>query len=73
MGARSQRTVQYGTDAAFALSDHADFEGLLAYVKRTGAKKILTMHGFATHFAACLRESRLRRKTARNAKQLELF
>src|SRR3989344_721244 len=35
----------------FPLSDHADFEQLVHYVKESGAKKVFTMHGFAREFA----------------------
>jgi Cft2 family RNA processing exonuclease len=45
-----------GTDAAFPLSDHADYDELLQYVYLTGAQTIYTMHGFAAEFAADLRE-----------------
>lgn len=47
---------RFGTDAAFPLSDHADYEELIQYVYLTGAKTIYTMHGFAGEFAADLRE-----------------
>jgi DNA ligase 1 len=46
---------RYRCDAAFPLSDHADFPELLAYVEKTGASKVLTLHGFAREFAATLR------------------
>lgn len=44
------------TDAAFALSDHADYPELLEYVRLTGARKIYTQHGFDKLFAADLRK-----------------
>ncbi|MBM3459315.1 MAG: MBL fold metallo-hydrolase [Armatimonadetes bacterium] len=43
------------TDAAFPLSDHADYPELLEYVERTGARRIHTIHGFSERFAADLR------------------
>lgn len=46
---------RFGTDAAFPLSDHADYDDLLEYVRRTGAKVVHTMHGFAEEFARDLR------------------
>lgn len=46
---------RFGTDAAFPLSDHADYDDLLEYVSRTGAKAVHTMHGFAEEFARDLR------------------
>jgi Cft2 family RNA processing exonuclease len=47
---------RFGADAAFPLSDHADYDELLQYVYLTGARTIYTMHGFAAQFAADLRE-----------------
>ena len=64
---------RYGTDAAFPLSDHSDFEGLLAYVKQTGARKVLTVHGFAKEFAACLRDRGWDAQPLETPRQLELF
>ena len=45
-----------GTDAAFPLSDHADFAELLEMVELVQPKKIYTVHGFTTEFAATLRD-----------------
>jgi Cft2 family RNA processing exonuclease len=42
-------------DAAFPLSDHADFPDLLAFVERAQPKLVYTVHGFAREFAATLR------------------
>ncbi len=47
---------RYGVDAAFPLSDHADFPDLLEFVKRVEPKIIYTVHGFAAEFAQTLRE-----------------
>ena len=44
-----------GTDAAFPLSDHADYDGLLELVKRVQPKKVFTVHGFTREFAQTLR------------------
>jgi putative mRNA 3-end processing factor len=44
-------------DAGFALSDHADWTGLLQAVKATGASKVLTTHGFSSAFARYLQEN----------------
>ena len=46
---------RYQTDAAFPLSDHADFTDLVEFVKRVAPKRIFTLHGFAADFAATLR------------------
>lgn len=35
----------------FPLSDHADFNSLLEYVKQSNPKLVLTTHGFKEHFA----------------------
>jgi putative mRNA 3-end processing factor len=64
---------RHGTDEAFPLSDHADFDGLIDYVRKTGAKRILTVHGFATEFGACLRDRGFDAQPLVAPKQLELF
>jgi len=46
----------YRTDAAFPLSDHCDFDSLVQYAERTGAREIITHGGFAEQLAASLRE-----------------
>ncbi len=43
-------------DAGFALSDHADWKGLLQTVKETGAEKIFVTHGFQAVFTRYLNE-----------------
>lgn len=45
-----------GTDAAFPLSDHADFPSLIEFVRQVRPKKVYTLHGFAADFARTLRE-----------------
>jgi DNA ligase-1 len=47
---------RYHCDAAFPLSDHADFPDLLEMVKQVQPKKVYTLHGFAAEFAHALRE-----------------
>ncbi len=42
-------------DAAFPLSDHADFPDLLRLVELVQPKRVYTVHGFAREFAATLR------------------
>jgi Cft2 family RNA processing exonuclease len=44
-----------GCDAAFPLSDHADFPDLLAFVDQVQPKLVYTLHGFAREFASTLR------------------
>ena len=46
---------RYQCDAAFPLSDHADFPDLLAFVDRVQPRLVLTLHGFAREFAQTLR------------------
>jgi putative mRNA 3-end processing factor len=43
-------------DAGFALSDHADWPGLLQTVKGTGAEKVFVTHGFQSVFSRYLNE-----------------
>jgi DNA ligase-1 len=47
---------RYGVEAAFPISDHADFPGLLAAVERVKPKTIWTVHGYASEFADVLRQ-----------------
>jgi putative mRNA 3-end processing factor len=44
-------------DAGFALSDHADWNGLLDAVKATGAEKVFVTHGFQAAFSRYLNEN----------------
>ena len=44
-------------DAGFALSDHADWNGLLDAVKGTGATKVYATHGFQSAFSRYLNEN----------------
>jgi len=46
---------RYQCDAAFPLSDHADFPDLLEMVKQVRPRKVHTLHGFAADFAQTLR------------------
>src|SRR3954466_16357116 len=47
---------RYQVDAAFPLSDHADYTDLVRYVELVKPKRVLTLHGFAAEFARDLRE-----------------
>jgi Cft2 family RNA processing exonuclease len=42
--------------AAFPLSDHCDFNQLLAFVESVEPKKVFTVHGFEREFAKTIRE-----------------
>ena len=44
-------------DAGFALSDHADWKGLLHTVKETGAEKVFVTHGFQAAFSRYLNDN----------------
>ena len=46
---------QYRCDAAFPISDHADFPDLIEFVKQVQPRRVYTLHGFAGDFAATLR------------------
>ncbi len=62
-----------GADAAFPLSDHADFPSLLRYAKATGATRVLTIHGYAQQLAAALRKAGVRADPLVEREQLELL
>jgi putative mRNA 3-end processing factor len=62
-----------GVDAAFPLSDHADFPSLVAYAKATRAPRVFTVHGHADALAAALRKEGLRAEPLREHRQLELL
>lgn len=51
-GARRWRSA----DAGFAISDHADWSGLLTAVKESQAEKVYVTHGFKSVFARYLNE-----------------
>ncbi len=63
---------RYGVDAALPLSDHADFDGLLEYIRQVNPKKIYTTHGPRT-FAFYLRHLGYNAEPLQPSKQLELF
>lgn len=49
-----------GYDAAFPLSSHADFYGLLEYVRATGPKLVVTVYGHSATFARFLNRAGFR-------------
>ena len=65
-------TYRYGCDAAFPLSDHADYDELLRYVELVQPKRVLTVHGFAAEFAADLRRRGIEAWALAQENQLEL-
>ncbi|RPE12676.1 ligase-associated DNA damage response exonuclease [Chitinophaga lutea] len=44
-------------DAGFAISDHADWQGLLQTIRHTGAEKVFVTHGFSSVLARYLQEN----------------
>jgi putative mRNA 3-end processing factor len=54
-GARRRRAL----DRGFALSDHADWDGLLAAISATGAERIWATHGYTAPLVRWLREKGL--------------
>ncbi len=62
-----------GADAAFPLSDHADFPSLVAYAKATGAGRVFTVHGQAETLARALTAQGVRAEPLREQAQLELL
>jgi putative mRNA 3-end processing factor len=52
-GTRRWRAV----DRGFAISDHADWDGLLASIRATGAERILVTHGYSSQLARWLNEN----------------
>lgn len=68
----SSTKYRSGTDAAFPLSDHADFPDLLAFVEKVQPKLVYTVHGFAKEFAATLRQRGVEAWALGLGNQLEL-
>lgn len=55
MQVRGSRRWQ-SADAGFAVSDHADWQGLLNTVKATGAEQVYVTHGYTATFSKYLNE-----------------
>jgi putative mRNA 3-end processing factor len=55
MQVRGRRRFR-AVDRGFVLSDHADWDGLLATIAETGASRVSTTHGYSEPFARYLRE-----------------
>ncbi|MDQ6625470.1 MAG: ATP-dependent DNA ligase [Verrucomicrobiota bacterium] len=64
---------RYQVDAAFPLSDHADYTDLLRYVELVQPARVLTLHGFAAEFARDLRERGVEAWALSEQNQLELM
>ncbi|MGC4071756.1 MAG: ATP-dependent DNA ligase [Nibricoccus sp.] len=63
---------RYQCDAAFPLSDHADYPDLLRFVELVAPKRVLTLHGFATEFARALRDRGIEAWAINQDNQLEM-
>jgi DNA ligase-1 len=63
---------RYQVDAAFPLSDHADYNDLLRYVELVQPKRVLTLHGFAEEFARDLRDRGIEAWPLSASNQMEL-
>lgn len=63
---------RYGCDAAFPLSDHADYPDLMRYVELVQPRRVLTLHGFAADFARDLRRRGVEAWAISEENQLEL-
>lgn len=63
---------RYQVDAAFPLSDHADYNDLIRYVDLVQPKRVFTLHGFAGEFARDLRERGIEAWALSEENQMEL-
>ena len=63
---------RYQVDAAFALSDHADYDDLLRYVELVQPRRVFTLHGFAAAFACDLRARGVEAWALSEENQMEL-
>src|SRR5213083_1143169 len=63
---------RYQVDAAFPLSDHADYNDLVRYVDLVQPKRVFTLHGFAAEFARDLRERGIEAWALSEENQMEL-
>jgi DNA ligase-1 len=63
---------RFQCDAAFPLSDHADYSDLLQYVELVQPKRVFTLHGYAREFAEDLRRRGVEAWALGEDNQLEL-
>jgi DNA ligase-1 len=68
----SAAKYRYQCDAAFPLSDHADFADLLQLVEIVQPKRVYTVHGYVEEFAQTLRERGVDALALGMANQLEI-
>ena len=67
-----QAVYRYQVDAAFPLSDHADYDDLIRYVELVQPRRVLTLHGFAAAFACDLRARGVEAWALTQENQMEL-
>ncbi len=65
-------TYRNRCDAAFPLSDHADYPDLLSFVELVRPRRVYTVHGFAREFASTLRTRGIEAYALGRDNQLEL-
>jgi DNA ligase 1 len=63
---------RFQCDAAFPLSDHADYSDLLQYVELVRPRRVFTLHGYANEFAEDLRRRGVEAWALGEDNQLEL-
>ena len=63
---------QYRAGKAFPLSDHADFQDLLEFVRLVEPREVFTLHGFAAEFAATLRQQGIAAQALGAVEQMDL-
>src|SRR5262245_5481094 len=63
---------RYQVDAAFPLSDHADYDDLVRYVQLVQPRRVFTLHGFAAAFASDLRARGVEAWALNEENQMEL-
>ena len=63
---------RYQVDAAFPLSDHADYDDLVRYVQLVQPRRVFTLHGFAAAFASDLRARGVEAWALSEENQMEL-
>lgn len=68
----SSAIYRYRCNAAFPLTDHADYPDLIRYVELVKPSRILTLHGFASEFASDLRQRGYEAWALSGENQLEL-
>jgi putative mRNA 3-end processing factor len=62
----------FGADTTIAYSDHCDFDELLEVVRRSGASRVYTVHGYSQELARHLRRHGVRASALHVTEQLAL-